>query len=76
MTSCPVGNKTSSYRKSCIADKSYYGSLSCSFGRSVIFIKKKQQTIIQKTYQFIKVVNGVSRWHKTGNLFFSFYSVA
>jgi len=26
--------------------------------------------LIQKTYQFIKVVNGVSRSHKTANIFF------
>jgi len=32
--------------------------------------------LIKKTYQFINVVNGVSRPHKTANLFFSFDSVA
>jgi len=32
--------------------------------------QKKQQILIQKTYQFIKVVNGVSRSHKTANIFF------
>jgi len=32
---------------------------------------KKQQTLIQKTYQFINVVNGVSHSHKTANIFFS-----
>jgi len=31
---------------------------------------------MQKTYQFINVVNGVSHSHKTANLFFSFDSVA
>jgi len=31
---------------------------------------------IQKTYQFINVVNGVSHSHKTANIFFSFDSVA
>jgi len=45
MTSCPVGNKTSLSRKPCIADNSYYGSLSLSLGRLVIF-KKKQQILI------------------------------
>jgi len=34
------------------------------------FYKKKQQIFIQKTYQFINVVNGVSRSHKTANIFF------
>jgi len=70
MTSRPVGNKTSLSQKPCIADKSYCGSLSCSIGRLVIFIKKKQQILIQKTYQFINVVHGVSRSHKTANIFF------
>jgi len=28
--------------------------------------------LIQKTYQFINVVNGVSHSHKTANIFFSF----
>jgi len=55
--------------------KSYYGSLSGSLGRLVIFIKK-QQILIQKTYQFINVVYGVSHSHKTANIFFSFDSVA
>jgi len=32
--------------------------------------------LIQKTYQFINVVNGVSHSHKTANIFFSFDSVA
>jgi len=32
--------------------------------------------LIQKTYQFINVVNGVIHSHKTANLFFSFDSVA
>jgi len=31
---------------------------------------KKQQILIKKTYQFINVVNGVSRSHKTANIFF------
>jgi len=30
---------------------------------------------MQKTYQFINVVNGVSRQHKTANILFSFESV-
>jgi len=37
---------------------------------------KKQQIFIQKTYQFMNVVNGVSHSHKTANLCFSFDSVA
>jgi len=32
--------------------------------------------LIQKTYQFINVVNGVSRSHKTANIFFTFDLVA
>jgi len=48
--------------------KSYYGSLSGSIDRLVIFIKK-QQKLIQKTYQ-LNVVNGVSHSHKTANIFF------
>jgi len=32
--------------------------------------------LIQKTYQLKNVVNGVSRSHKTANIFFSFDSVA
>jgi len=32
--------------------------------------------LIQKTYQFINVVNGVSHSHKTANIYFSFDSVA
>jgi len=32
--------------------------------------------LIQKTYQFINVVNGVSHSHKTANISFSFDSVA
>jgi len=31
---------------------------------------------IQKTYQFINVVNGMSRSHKTANIFLSIDSVA
>jgi len=31
---------------------------------------------LQKAYQFINVVNGVSHSHKTANIFFSFDSVA
>jgi len=31
---------------------------------------KKQQILIQKTYQFINVVNGMSHSHKTANTFF------
>jgi len=31
--------------------------------------------LFQKTYQFIKVVNGVSHSHKTANIIFSFDSV-
>jgi len=37
---------------------------------------KKQHILIQKTYQFINVVNGVSHSHKTAIIFFSFDSVA
>jgi len=33
-------------------------------------ILKKQQILILKTYQFINVVNGVSRSLKTANIFF------
>jgi len=33
---------------------------------------KKQQILTQKTYQFINVVNGRSRAHKTANILFSF----
>jgi len=54
MTSYPAGNETSLYRKPCITDKSYYGSLSGSPGRLVIFIKKKQQILIQKTLSVYK----------------------
>jgi len=32
--------------------------------------------LIQKTHQFINVVNGVSHPHKTANIFFSFDLVA
>jgi len=32
--------------------------------------------LIKKTYHLIKAVNGVSRSHKTSNIFFSFDSVA
>jgi len=32
--------------------------------------------LIQKAYQFINVVNGVSHSHKTANIFFSFDSIA
>jgi len=32
--------------------------------------------LIEKTYQFINDVNGVSRSHKTANIFFSFDLVA
>jgi len=31
---------------------------------------KKNSNIILKSYQFINVVNGVSRSHKTANIFF------
>jgi len=31
---------------------------------------KKHQLLIQKTYQFINVVNGVSHSHKTAKIFF------
>jgi len=54
--------------------KSYSRSLSWSLDRLVSFIK--QQILIQKTYQFINVVNGVSHSHKTENIFFLFDSVA
>jgi len=33
-------------------------------------MKKKQQILIPKTYQFITDVNGVSRLHKTAKIFF------
>jgi len=52
--------------------KSYYGSLSWSLSNCFY---KKQQILIKKTYQFINVVNGVNRSHKTANNFFSFDSV-
>jgi len=45
-----------------------------SWSLIVIFIN--QQILIQKTYQFIKVVNGMSHSHKTANIFFSFDSLA
>jgi len=45
--------------------KSYNGSLSWSLGHLV-----KQQILIQKTYQFINVVNGVRHSHKTVNILF------
>jgi len=54
--------------------QSYYGSLSESSGRLVILIKK-QQMIIQKTYQFINIVNGVSHSHKTANISFFIWLV-
>jgi len=50
--------------------KSYYGSLTGSLGRLVISMRKKQQILIQNTYQFINDVNGVSHSHKTANNFF------
>jgi len=31
---------------------------------------------MQKTYQFVNAVNGVSQSHKTANIYFSFDSVA
>jgi len=31
---------------------------------------------VQKTFQFINVVNGVSQWRKTANISFSFDSIA
>jgi len=49
--------------------KSYFGSLSGSSDRLVIFIKK-QQISMQKTYQFINVVKGVSHSHNTANICF------
>jgi len=78
MTSCPVGNKTSLSRKPCNADKSYdvlwiTNMKSWSLSN---FYKKKQQILIQQTYQFLNVANGVSRSHKTANIFFSFDSLA
>jgi len=44
--------------------------------RSLSILIKKTAYIIQKTYQLQNVVNGVSRSHKTANIFFSFDSVA
>jgi len=37
---------------------------------------KKQQILIQKIYQFINIITGVSRSHKTANIFFPFDFVA
>jgi len=45
-------------------------------GRLVIFMKKKQQILFLKTYQFINVFDGVSRSYKAANKCFSFDSVA
>jgi len=75
MTSCPVGKKTSLSRKPCIADtKLLWITIMKSWSQSNVY--KKQQILILKTYQFINVVNGGSRSHKTANIFFSFDSVA
>jgi len=75
MTSFPVGNKTSLSRKPCIPDKKLpWITIMKSWSLSNFI--KKQQILIQKTYQFINVVNGVSHSHKTANCLFSFDSVA
>jgi len=41
-----------------------------------VFTDEPYLKLIQKTYQFINVLNGVSHSHKTVNIFFSFDSVA
>jgi len=40
------------------------------------FLAWAMTQLIQKTYQFLNVVNGVSHSHKTANIFFSFDLVA
>jgi len=72
MTSYLVGNETSLSRKPCIPDKKLLW-IRKSWSLSDL---KKQQMLIQKTYQFINFVNGVSHSHKTVNIFFSLDSVA
>jgi len=38
---------------------------------TVFLIKKKLQILFQKSHQFINVVNGVNRSHKTAHTFFN-----
>jgi len=70
MTSCTIGNKISLSRKTGIANKTFlWITIMKSWSLSNL---KKQLIIMQKTYQFINVVNGVIHSHKTTNAFFSF----
>jgi len=73
MTSYPVDNETPLSRKPCIPDKKLLWITIRKSWSPSDFYKK---IIIQKTYQFMNVVNGVSHSHKTANIFFSFDSVA
>jgi len=74
MTSYPVGNRTSLTWKPCIADKKLLGITIMKIW-SVSNFYKKQQIWIQKTYQFMNFINGVSRSHTTASMFFTFDSV-
>jgi len=72
--SYPVGTKTSFSLKPCIADiKLLWITIMKSWSLSNFY--KKTANNNQKTYQFINVVNGVSRSHKTKNIFFHFSMV-
>jgi len=62
------GNTTSLSRKPCLAAKQLlWIAIMKSWSLSNLY--RKQQILIQKTYQFINVGNGVSRSHKTTNIF-------
>jgi len=55
--------------------KEMTGDMSAKKGL-VVCDNLSMKKLIQKTYQFINVVNGVSHSHKTANIFISFDSVA
>jgi len=65
MTSYPAFNKTSLSWKPCIPDKKFLWTAI----RKSWSLGLKTANINSKTYQFINVVNGVSRSHKTSNIF-------
>jgi len=73
--SCPVGNKTLSSRKPCIADKKLQW-IPIMKSWSLRNFYKKTANINLKTYQYINVANGLNRSHKTTNIFISFDSLA
>jgi len=70
MTSYPVGNTISLSGKLCLAAKKFLWITIMKSWSLSKFYKKKQANINSKNLSFTNVVNGVSRSHKTANIFY------